>query len=80
MTEALTKLALPLPAKGLLRLSPINARRMENFKSNRRGFWSLWIFLILFIVCLFAEFIANDRPIIVFYKGEILVPVFIDYP
>jgi len=80
MTEALTKLAPPLPAKGLLRLSPINARRMENFKSNRRGFWSLWIFLILFIVCLFAEFIANDRPIIVFYKGEILVPVFIDYP
>jgi microcin C transport system permease protein len=80
MTEALTKLAPPLPAKGLLRLSPINARRMENFKSNRRGFWSLWIFLILFIVCLFAEFIANDRPIIVSYKGEILVPVFIDYP
>ena len=80
MTETLSKLAPPLPAKGLLRLSPINARRMENFKSNRRGFWSLWIFLILFIVCLFAEFIANDRPIIVFYKGEILVPVFIDYP
>ena len=80
MTETLSKLAPPLPAKGLLRLSPINARRMENFKSNRRGFWSLWFFLILFIVCLFAEFIANDRPIIVFYKGEILVPVFIDYP
>jgi len=80
MTDALSKLAPPLPAKGLLRLSPINARRIENFKSNRRGFWSLWIFLILFIVCLFAEFIANDRPIIVSYKGEILVPVFIDYP
>ena len=80
MTETLSKLAPPLPAKGLLRLSPINARRMENFKSNRRGFWSLWFFLILFIVCLFAEFIANDRPIIVSYKGEILVPVFIDYP
>jgi len=80
MTEALSKLAPPLPAKGLLRLSPINARRMENFKSNRRGFWSLWIFLILFTICLFAEFIANDRPIIVSYKGEILVPVFIDYP
>jgi len=80
MTDALSKLAPPLPAKGLLRLSPINARRMENFKSNRRGFWSLWIFLILFTICLFAEFIANDRPIIVSYKGEILVPVFIDYP
>jgi microcin C transport system permease protein len=80
MTDALSKLAPPLPAKGLLRLSPINARRMQNFKSNRRGFWSLWIFLVLFTVCLFAEFIANDRPIIISYKGEILVPVFIDYP
>jgi len=80
MTETTAKLAPPLPAKGLLRLSPINERRMENFKSNRRGFWSLWIFLVLFTVCLFAEFIANDRPMIVSYKGEILVPVFIDYP
>jgi microcin C transport system permease protein len=53
---------------------------MENFKSNRRGFWSLWIFLVLFTICLFAEFIANDRPIIVSYKGEILTPIFIDYP
>jgi microcin C transport system permease protein len=80
MTDAVSKLAPPLPAKGLLRLSPINARRMENFKANRRGFWSLWIFLVLFTVCLFAEFIANDRPILVSYKGEILTPIFIDYP
>ena len=80
MTDAISTLAPPLPAKGLLRLSPINARRMQNFKANRRGFWSLWIFLILFTVCLFAEFIANDRPILVAYKGEILVPIFVDYP
>ena len=80
MTDAASNLAPPLPSKGLLRLSPINARRMQNFKANRRGFWSLWIFLVLFIVCLFAEFIANDRPILVSYKGEILVPIFIDYP
>ena len=80
MTDAISTLAPPLPAKGLLRLSPINARRMQNFKANRRGFWSLWIFLILFPVCLFAEFIANDRPILVAYKGEILVPIFVDYP
>jgi len=80
MTDALIKLAPSLPAKGLLRLSPINARRMENFKANRRGFWSLWLFLVLFTTCLFAEFIANDRPIIVSYKGEILAPIFIDYP
>ena len=80
MTDAIPTLAPPLPAKGLLRLSPINARRMQNFKANRRGFWSLWIFLILFTVCLFAEFIANDRPVLVAYKGEILVPIFVDYP
>ena len=47
---------------------------------NRRGFWSFWIFLALFVVTLFAEFIANDRPIIVSYKGEWLFPIFVDYP
>ncbi|RVC41857.1 ABC transporter permease, partial [Mesorhizobium sp. M4A.F.Ca.ET.090.04.2.1] len=50
------------------------------FKSNRRGFWSLWIFLILFVLSLFSEFIANDKPIIASYKGEILFPVLIAYP
>ena len=43
-------------------LSPLNRRRWENFKANRRGYWSLWIFLVLFVVSLFAEFIANDKP------------------
>lgn len=60
--------------------SPINQRRWQNFKSNRRGYWSLWIFLALFTLSLFAEFIANDKPIIVSYKGEILTPVFVNYP
>ncbi|RVD17663.1 ABC transporter permease, partial [Mesorhizobium sp. M4B.F.Ca.ET.017.02.2.1] len=50
------------------------------FKSNRRGFWSLWIFLILFVLSLFSEFIANDKPIIASYKGEILFPVLVAYP
>jgi len=62
------------------RLSPINRRRLANFKANRRGYWSFWIFLVLFILALLAEFIANDRPILVSYKGEILAPVFVDYP
>ncbi|SOC41066.1 microcin C transport system permease protein [Rhizobium subbaraonis] len=66
------------PPKGLL--SPTNQRRWENFKANRRGYWSLWIFLALFIVSLCAEFIANDRPIIASYKGEILFPVLANYP
>lgn len=61
-------------------LSPLNRRRWDNFKANRRGYWSLWIFGVLFILSLFAEFIANDRPIVMSYKGEILMPIFVDYP
>lgn len=61
-------------------LSPINQRRWESFSANRRGCWSLWIFLGLFIGSLFAELIANDRPLVVSYKGEILFPVLVDYP
>ena len=60
--------------------SPLNQRRWSNFKSNRRGYWSLIIFSILFTLSLGAEFIANDRPLIVSYRGELLFPVFVDYP
>ena len=70
----------PLPREGFVRLSPLNRRRWLNFKANRRGFWSLWIFLALFGASLFADFIANDRPILVSYKGELLSPIFVDYP
>lgn len=56
-------------------LSPINQRRWQNFKSNRRAFWSLWIFLGLFVLSLFAEILANDKPILVRYKGEFYVPI-----
>jgi microcin C transport system permease protein len=66
------------PRKGLL--SPTNIRRWQNFRANGRGYWSLWLFMLLFILSLFAEFIANDRPIIASYKGEVLFPVLIDYP
>ncbi|QRI63224.1 ABC transporter permease [Shinella sp. PSBB067] len=66
------------PRKGLL--SPTNKRRWENFKANRRGYWSLWIFLVIFVLSLFAECIANDRPILASYKGELLFPVVIAYP
>jgi len=61
-------------------LSPLNRRRWQNFKANWRGYWSLWIFLVLFVLSLFAEFIANDKPIIASYKGEIIYPVLVDYP
>src|SRR3954471_16738356 len=69
-----------LPHEGFIRLSPLNRRRLANFRANRRGYWSFWIFLVLFVLSLFAEFIANDRPIVASYKGELLFPVFVDYP
>ncbi len=61
-------------------LSPINRRRWRNFKANRRGHVGLWLFLALLVCSLFAEFIANDKPIIARYKGETLFPVLVDYP
>src|SRR5258707_13639410 len=51
--------------------SPLNRRRWQNFKSNRRGYWSFWIFLILFFVSLFAELIANDRPFLIKFDGRL---------
>jgi microcin C transport system permease protein len=62
------------------RLSGINLRRWQLFKANQRGFHSTWVFLALFVLSLFAEFIANDRPIMASYKGELLFPIFADYP
>jgi hypothetical protein len=62
------------------RLSGINLRRWQLFKANGRGFHSTWIFLFLFVFSLFAEFIANDRPIMASYKGELLFPIFAEYP
>lgn len=61
-------------------MSPMNKRRLENFRANKRGFWSLWIFLALFLASLFAEFIANDSPLLVEYKNEIYYPLLTDYP
>lgn len=62
------------------KLTPVNERRWRNFKANRRGYWSFLIFTALFVGSLFAEFIANDRPLLVGYKGELLSPVLVDYP
>ncbi|WP_439923489.1 ABC transporter permease [Nitrobacter sp. JJSN] len=68
------------PARHPLRLSPLNRRRWQNFKSNRRGYWSLWIFLILFFISLFAELIANDRPFLIRFDGHLYFPAFVTYP
>lgn len=59
--------------------SPIAQRRWANFKANKRAYYSLWIFAIIFGITLFAEFVANDRPILVSYQGELRAPIFSFY-
>ena len=61
-------------------LSPLNARRWRNFKRNRRAVWSLAIFAVLFGLSLFAELLANEKPILVSYRGELHVPIARFYP
>ncbi len=61
-------------------LSPLNQRRWRNFKRNRRAFWSLIIFSVIFVITLFAEFVANDKPILVNYRGDFYTPIFNFYP
>lgn len=61
-------------------MNPLNRRRWQNFKANRRGYFSLWIFLCLFTVSMFAEIIANDKPLLVYFNGDLFVPVFRAYP
>jgi microcin C transport system permease protein len=68
-----------LPIARLLAPSPINRRRWDNFKANRRGFWALWIFLVLFVVTLFAECIANDKPFLIEYDGHYYFPSLFNY-
>ena len=60
-------------------VTPLTARRIYNFRANRRGVWSLWIFIALFVLSLFAEFIANDKPILLSYDGAYYMPVFVAY-
>ena len=63
-----------------MRLTPITRRRLQRFFANRRGTWSLVVFATLFFVSLFAEVIANDKPILVRYDGAFYYPVFKSYP
>ncbi len=63
-----------------VRITPLTRRRWQNFRANKRGFWSLWIFLVLFVVSLLAEFIANDKPLLLGYDGGTYFPVFVEYP
>ncbi|CAK0774218.1 putative oligopeptide ABC transporter membrane subunit YejE [Gammaproteobacteria bacterium] len=60
-------------------MNPLTRRRLANFRANRRGWWSLWIFLVLFNISLFADFIANDHPLLVHYDGRWYFPVLTAY-
>ncbi|MDO8981786.1 MAG: ABC transporter permease [Afipia sp.] len=68
------------PSRHPLGISPLNQRRWRNFKSNRRGYWSFWIFSLLFLISLFAELIANDRPFLIKFDGKLFFPAFVSYP
>lgn len=63
-----------------MRLSPLNQRRWNNFRRNKRAFWSLIIFAVLFGLSLFAELLANDKPILVQYRGDYFTPFRSFYP
>ncbi|MEB3702880.1 ABC-type microcin C transport system, permease component YejE [Candidatus Bealeia paramacronuclearis] len=60
--------------------NPITQRRIQQFKKNKRGFYSLWIFLSIFTITLFAEFVSNDKPLLISYKDQFYYPVFVNYP
>ncbi len=64
----------------MITLSPLNQRRWRNFRANRRAYWSLVIFGVFFVLSMFAELIANDKPILVNYRGEYYSPIFNFYP
>jgi len=79
-TPVAAAVAAPAPERGLFALSPLNRRRWENFTRNRRGYWALWMFLVLFFVSLFAEFIANDKPFLILFNGRAYFPAVFTYP
>lgn len=60
-------------------LSAISRRRWRLFKANRKGYWSLWVFAALFGLSLLSELVANDRPVLVSYRGDYLIPIFKTY-
>ena len=62
-----------------IHLSPLNRRRLAIFRAHSRGYWSMWIFIVLFSFSLFAEFIANDRPLLIHFEGQWFCPVLQDY-
>ena len=62
-----------------MKISPLNQRRFHNFKSNKRGWYSFWIFSFLFIISIFADFISNDKPLLVKYNENYYFPIINPY-
>ncbi|AMN45127.1 Oligopeptide transport system permease protein OppC [Rhodoplanes sp. Z2-YC6860] len=79
-TPAMPAIDAPEPKRKLFNISPLNQRRWDNFKRNRRGYFSLWLFATLFVVSLFAEFIANDKPFLILVNGHAYFPAVFTYP
>ena len=73
---AAAKTSPALAARPRFKLSPLNARRLRAFKANKRGYYSFIVFTALFVITLFAEFIANDKPFLVKYDGAYYMPIF----
>ena len=63
-----------------MKISPLNQRRFHNFKSNKRGYYSFWIFSFLFIVSIFADFFSNDKPLLIKFDQEYYFPIINEYP
>ena len=64
----------------MLLRNPVSRRQWQAFRNNRRGYWSLWIFVTLLLICMAAEIIANDKPILLSYQGKLYAPVLFTYP
>lgn len=60
-------------------MNPILKKKINAFKSNKRAFTAFIFFLVVFVFSLFSEFIANDKPLIVKYKGDFYFPIFQEY-
>ncbi|MCX7898691.1 MAG: ABC transporter permease, partial [Methylocystis sp.] len=67
MSAATRTLAPPIARDGWLKLTPLDRRRLDNFKANKRGYWSFWLFMTLFAMSLLSNILANDRPIFAWY-------------
>ncbi|MEB6533411.1 microcin C ABC transporter permease [Pantoea stewartii] len=62
-----------------MQISRLNQQRWQRFRHHRRGYWSLWIFLFIFVLSLCAELVANDKPLLVHYQHRWYAPLFFNY-